>query len=82
MNDDYERSDAGKQRKGKKGSSNKPKELKQVDTAVSSVSKINKEINAIRNDPKKDPDQKRQEIDTRREKINALAKKVVTTFDR
>lgn len=82
MNDDYERSDAYKQRKGKKGSSNKPKELKQVDTAVSSVSKINKEIKAIRNDPKKDPDQKRREIDIRREKINALAKKVVTTFDR
>lgn len=82
MSDDYERSDAGKQRKGKKGSSNKPKELKQVDTAVSSVSKINKEIKAIRNDPKKDPDQKRREIDIRREKINTLAKKVVTTFDR
>lgn len=82
MSDDYERSDAGKQRKGKKGSSNKPKELKQVDTAVSSVSKINKEIKAIRNDPKKDPDQKRREIDIRREKINVLAKKVVTTFDR
>lgn len=82
MNDDYERSDAYKQRKGKKGSSNKPKELKQVDTAVSSVSKINKEIKAIRNDPKKDPDQKRREIDIRREKINFLAKKVVTTFDR
>ena len=82
MSDDYERSDAGKQRKGKKGSSNKPKELKQVDTAVSSVSKINKEIKDIRNDPKKDPDQKRREIDIRREKINVLAKKVVTTFDR
>lgn len=82
MNDDYERSDAYKQRKGKKGSSNKPNELKQVDTAVSSVSKINKEIKDIRNDPKKDPDQKRREIDIRREKINTLAKKVVTTFDR
>lgn len=82
MSDDYERSDAGKQRKGKKGSSNKPKGLQQVNTAVSSVSKINKEIKAIRNDPKKDPDQKRREIDIRREKINALAKKVVTTFDR
>lgn len=82
MSDDYERSDAGKQRKGKKGSSNKPKGLQQVNTAVSSVSKINKEIKAIRNDPKKDPDQKRREIDIRREKINTLAKKVVTTFDR
>ena len=82
MSDDYERSDAGKQRKGKKGSSNKPKGLQQVNTAVSSVSKINKEIKAIRNDPKKDPDQKRREIDIRREKINALAKKVVITFDR
>jgi len=82
MSEAYERSEAGKQRKGKKGSSNEPKELKQVDTAVSSVSKINKEIKAIRNDPKKDPDQKRREIDIRREKINALAKKVVTTFDR
>lgn len=82
MNDDYERSDAGKQRKGKKYSSNKPKELKQVDTAVSSVSKLNKEIKAIRNDPKKDPDRKRQEIDRRRTKINALAKKVVLKFDK
>lgn len=82
MSDDYERSDAGKQRNGKKGSSNKPKGLQQVNTAVSSVSKINKEIKAIRNDPKKDPDQKRREIDIRREKINTLAKKVVTTFDR
>ena len=82
MSEAYERSEAGKQRKGKKGSSNEPKELKQVDTAVSSVSKINKEIKAIRNDPKKDPDQKRREIDIRREKINALAKKVVITFDR
>ena len=82
MSDDYERSDAGKQLKGKKGSSNKPKGLQQVNTAVSSVSKINKEIKAIRNDPKKDPDQKRREIDIRREKINTLAKKVVTTFDR
>lgn len=82
MNDDYERSDAGKQRKGKKSSSNKPKELKQVDTAVSSVSKLNKEIKAIRNDPKKDPDQKRQEIDQRRTKINDLAKKVVLKFDK
>ena len=82
MSDDYERSDAYKQRKGEKGSSNKPKELKQVDTAVSSVSKINKEIKDIRNDPKKDPEQKRREIDIRREKINVLAKKVVTTFDR
>lgn len=82
MSEAYERSEAGKQRKGKKGSSNEPKELKQVDTAVSSVSKINKEIKAIRNDPKKDPDQKRREIDIRREKINTLAKKVVTTFDR
>lgn len=82
MNDDYERSDAYQQRKGKKGSSNKPTGLRQVDTAVSSVSKINKEIKAIRNDPKKDPDQKRREIDIRREKINALAKKVVITFDR
>lgn len=82
MNDDYERSDAGKQRKGKKSSSNKPKELKQVDTAVSSVSKLNKEIKAIRNDPKKDPDQKRREIDQRRTKINDLAKKVVLKFDK
>lgn len=82
MNDDYERSDAGKQRKGKKSSSNKPKELKQVDTAVSSVSKLNKEIKAIRNDPKKDPDRKRQEIDQRRTKINNLAKKVVLKFDK
>ena len=82
MNDDYERSDAGKQRKGKKSSSNKPKELKRVDTAVSSVSKLNKEIKAIRNDPKKDPDRKRQEIDQRRTKINDLAKKVVLKFDK
>lgn len=82
MNDDYERSDVGKQRKGKKSSSNKPKELKQVDTAVSSVSKLNKEIKAIRNDPKKDPDRKRQEIDQRRTKINDLAKKVVLKFDK
>ena len=82
MNDDYERSDAGKQRKGKKSSSNKPKELKQVDTAVSSVSKLNKEIKAIRNDPKKDPDRKRQEIDQRQTKINGLAKKVVLKFDK
>lgn len=82
MNDDHERSDAGKQRKGKKSSSNKPKELKQVDTAVSSVSKLNKEIKAIRNDPKKDPDRKRQEIDQRRTKINDLAKKVVLKFDK
>lgn len=82
MNDAYERSDAGKQRKGKKSSSNKPKELKQVDTAVSSVSKLNKEIKAIRNDPKKDPDRKRQEIDQRRTKINDLAKKVVLKFDK
>lgn len=82
MNDDYERSDAGKQRKGKKSSSNKPKELKQVDTAVSSVSKLNKEIKAIRNDPKKDPDRKRREIDQRRTKINDLAKKVVLKFDK
>ena len=82
MNDDYERSDAGKQRKGKKSSSNKPKELKQVDTAVSSVSKLNKEIKAIRNDPKKDPDRKRQEIDQRRTKINDLAKKIVLKFDK
>ena len=82
MNDDYERSDAGKQRKGKKSSSNKPKELKRVDTAVSSVSKLNKEIKAIRNDPKKDPDRKRQEIDQRQTKINDLAKKVVLKFDK
>lgn len=82
MNDDYERSDAGKQRNGKKSSSNKPKELKQVDTAVSSVSKLNKEIKAIRNDPKKDPDRKRQEIDQRQTKINDLAKKVVLKFDK
>ncbi|WP_337803086.1 LPD38 domain-containing protein [Megasphaera sp.] len=82
MNDDYERSDAGKQRKGKKASSSKPKDLKQVDTAVSSVSKLNKEIKAIRNDPKKDPDQKRREIDQRRTKINDLAKKVVLKFDK
>lgn len=82
MNDDYERSDAGKQRKGKKSSSNKPKELKQVDTAVSSVSKLNKEIKAIRNDPKKGPDQKRREIDQRRTKINDIAKKVVLKFDK
>lgn len=82
MNDDYERSDAGKQRKGKKASSSKPKDLKQVDTAVSSVSKLNKEIKAIRNDPKKDPDRKRQEIDQRRTKINDLAKKVVLKFDK
>lgn len=82
MNDDYERSDASKQRKGKKSSSNKPKELKQVDTAVSSVSKLNKEIKAIRNDPKKDPDRKRQEIDQRQTKINDLAKKVVLKFDK
>lgn len=82
MNDDYERSDAGKQRKGKKASSSKPKDLKQVDTAVSSVSKLNKEIKAIRNDPKKDPDQKRREIDQRRAKINDLAKKVVLKFDK
>ncbi|WP_296911029.1 hypothetical protein, partial [uncultured Megasphaera sp.] len=65
-----------------KSSSNKPKELKQVDTAVSSVSKLNKEIKAIRNDPKKDPDRKRQEIDQRRTKINDLAKKVVLKFDK
>lgn len=82
MNDDYERSDTKKQRKGKKSSSNKPKDLKQVDTAVSSVSKLNKEIKAIRNDPKKDPDQKRREIDQRRTKINDLAKKVVLKFDK
>lgn len=82
MNDDYKRSDAYQQRKGKKSSSNKPKELKQVDTAVKSVSKLNKEIQSIRNDPKKDPDQKRREIDQRRTKINDLAKKVVVKFDK
>lgn len=82
MNDDYKRSDAYQQRKGKKSSSNKPKELKQVDTAVKSVSKLNKEIQSIRNDPKKDPDQKRREIDQRRTKINDLAKKVVLKFDK
>lgn len=58
----------------------KPKGKKEVDTTMKTVQKLNKEIRKIQDDTRMSPEQKRQEIDKRRDKIRGYAKKAVTNF--
>ena len=81
METDYKRSDSYAVQKGKKGAK-VPTELAQVRTAMKTVSKLNKEIRDIQDNPKMSAEEKRTQIDTRKVKMRGIAKKVVTTFDR
>lgn len=85
MSDDHERDATyrawkGKAKKGQKDPT-KPTDLKKVDKAVSSVSKLYGEIRDVRNDPKMSPEAKRAKIDKNTDKIREIAKKVVVEFD-
>ena len=57
-----------------------PKGKKEVDAVMKTVTKLNKEIRKIQDSPKMSAEQKRQEIDKRRDKIRGYAKKAVTNF--
>ena len=58
----------------------KPKGKAEVDAVMKTVKKLNKEIRAIQDNPKMGAEQKRQEIDKRRDKMRGYAKKAVTNF--
>ncbi len=58
----------------------KPKGKKEVETTMKTVTKLNKEIRAIQDNPKMSAEQKRLEIDKRRDKMRGYAKKAVTNF--
>lgn len=76
METDYKRSDSYAVQKGKKGAK-VPTELAQVRTAMKTVSKLNKEIRDIQDNPKMSAEEKRTQIDTRKVKMRGIAKKAV-----
>lgn len=76
METDYKRSDSYAVQKGKKGAK-VPTELAQVRTAMKTVSKLNKEIRDIQDNPKMSAEEKRMQIDTRKVKMRGIAKKAV-----
>lgn len=76
METDYKRSDSYAVQKGKKGAK-VPTELAQVRTAMKTVSKLNKEIRDIQDNPKMSAEEKRMQIDTRKVKMRGIAKKAI-----
>lgn len=81
MEIDYERSDSYAKNKGKKGAPI-PASLRDARTCMKTISKINKDIRSIKDDPKMDPDSKRQKIDAANTKMRSFAKKFVTQYDK
>ena len=81
MEIDYERSDSYAKNKGKKGAPI-PASLRDARTCMKTLSKINKDIRSIKDDPKMDPDSKRQKIDAANTKMRSFAKKFVTQYDK
>lgn len=57
-----------------------PKGYKEMETAKKTVSKLNKEIQGIKSDPKMGPEQKLQQIELRQNKIRHFTKKFVTQY--
>ncbi len=49
---------------------------------MKTMSKINKDIRSIKDDPKMDPESKRQKIDAANTKMRSFAKKFVTQYDK
>ena len=81
MEIDYERSDSYAKNKGKKGAP-LPASLRDARTCMKTLSKINKDIRSIKDDPKMDPESKRQKIDAANTKMRSFAKKFVTQYDK
>ena len=59
-----------------------PKGYKEMETAKKTVSKLNKEIQGIKSDPKMGAEQKLQQIELRQDKIHHFTKKFVTQYGR
>lgn len=81
MEMDYKRSDSYAKNKGKKGAPI-PASLKAAQTCMKTMTKINKDIRSIKDDPKMDPETKRKRIDAAYTKMRTYAKKVVLKFDK
>lgn len=81
MEMDYKRSDSYAKNKGKKGAPI-PASLKAAQTCMKTMTKINKDIRSIKDDPKMDPETKRKRIDAAYTKMRTYAKKFVTQFDK
>lgn len=81
MKMDYKRSDSYAKNKGKKGAPI-PASLKAAQTCMKTMTKINKDIRSIKDDPKMDPETKRKRIDAAYTKMRTYAKKFVTQFDK
>lgn len=81
MEMDYKRSDSYAKNKGKKGAPI-PASLKAAQTCMKTMTKINKDIRSIKDDPKMDPETKRKRIDAAYTKMRTYAKKFVTQYDK
>lgn len=81
MEMDYKRSDSYAKNKGKKGAPI-PASLKAAQTCMKTMTKINKDIRSIKDDPKMDPETKRERIDAAYTKMRTYAKKFVTQYDK
>ena len=81
MEMDYKRSDSYAKNKGKKGAPI-PASLKAAQTCMKTMTKINKDIRSIKDDPKMDPETKRKRIDAAYTKMRTYAKKIVTQYDK
>lgn len=81
MEIDYKRSDSYAKNKGKKGAP-VPAALKDARTCMKTMTQINKDIRSIKDDPKMDPESKRQKIDAAYTKMRTYAKKFVTQYDK
>lgn len=78
---DYKRSDSYAKNKGKKGAPI-PVSLRAAQTCMKTMTKINKDIRSIKDDPKMDPETKRKRIDAAYTKMRTYAKKFVTQYDK
>ena len=76
MTDDYKRM------KHDNPKAKPPKGYKEMETAKKTVSKLNKEIQGIKSNPKMGPEQKLQQIELRQNKIRHFTKKFVTQYGR
>lgn len=81
MEMDYKRSDSYAKNKGKKGAPI-PASLKAAQTCMKTMTKINKDIRSIKDDPKMGPETKRKRIDAAYTKMRTYAKKFVTQYDK
>lgn len=81
MEMDYKRSDSYAKNKGKKGAPI-PASLKAAQTCMKTMTKINKDIRSIKDDPKMEPETKRKRIDAAYTKMRTYAKKFVTQYDK